>query len=333
MIDMDIRQDPLPGENCYIMALNNILDHQGFAKFLSVWKMCGLFYDRNTTNRIGALSPRDTSIQEELRIIHGIELSLHDSRDAIELMDKVIHLLDEDQPVIVFTDAYELPYHISYRRNHVKHCLTLLNYCDGEFQFLDDHHQVKGEIRLEVLQAAACLDHEKLHNRGGSYKARWLNCREASSQVGEKAFFDVLRHNVQLLSGQEGFLAYTGESHALSGLDAMDALLSDLERVRQTPAVIDDEVLSQIHHFITFVANSRYLYCEFLKEGIPYNNELHKLIEAYTESGQSWKVISNMALKTIYATNRSLLFDRMMNKFQEARAHELEALNIAKAML
>lgn len=332
MFEMEFRKNPLPGENCYIMALNNILDYKGFSKFLSLWKICGLFYDANPGHAIGILSPRDLSIQEEMRLIHGVELYTLSSDDVDEVISNVIRIIEDNEPVLVFVDAYELPYHLCYHKNHVKHCITLLDYRNDGFLFLDDHHQVKSELSHGILKAAMCLDHESINNKHGSFKARWIYCENASKDMNRENFLRVVRHNTSLLSGSDGVLDYVPDFHEQSGLDSISVLLEDLDAIDRSPRDLYAEELQGIHHYINFVANSRYLYCEFLKEGILYHHNVQHLIEKYSLSGQSWKIISNMALKMIYATDRAAMFNRLMNKFREAQSYEQEALNVGESI-
>lgn len=327
--DMQVRANPTSGENCYIMALNNVMDFKGFTKFLGVWKMCGLFYSRKPGKEIGELSPRDTSIKEELKLLHGIDLYQQDN-DSFEEIYPLIHdLLKNGQPVVAFADAFELPYHASYQRGHVKHCITLLGEEKDGLLFLDHHHKLKGVIKHDTLNTAMSMDEDKTGNVGGNCKIRWISCEHSRETISPEEFFQMIRHNRNILNGDEGLFQYEKDRHDVTGLKSAEYLLKDMRELAEPK----EEHWDMLYHHILFVANSRYLFSHFLLEGASCSTHVAPLAEMYRTSAQTWKLVANMALKGQYVDDPKSIYLRLMNKIREACGYEQQALEISDRLL
>ncbi|WP_028595945.1 hypothetical protein [Paenibacillus assamensis] len=336
--NMSVRSQKALGEDCYTLAINNILDHKGYKGFLSLWKHIGLFYVNNRNDQIGTLLPKHYSSKEELHLINNIIINVEASTDFDDFVQKIFYLLSINEPVVVYVDTFHFNKNINYSKIHMEHCITLIAHSDEYFVFLDDHYQIKDKIHINDLKEAVNISHFLDHtNEPYNCELEWLDCSRANKNITHDQFFHVINDNCTFLDGRiPNNNAFDPTLYKLFGIKSIHSFISDLEahRINENDDLAG-ETFSQLYTALSEVANSRYLYSEFLKEGKNFHDDISTLVEEINLCAQTWKVAANMALKGIYLpqSSRVLMFNRTLNKLKEAYINEEIALLSTKRIV
>lgn len=336
MISMNLATDRTPGEDCFTLALGNILKHKGFSKYLTIWKQCGLSYLKKSNEDFGSISPKYLSIKEELKLIHNIELQDNSSADFNIICNDILFHLKNGEPVIAYIDVHNFSSHSSFKKRHLMHCITLINYCNNNFTFLDDHHRIHDTIDQNSLKNAMNLN---WFYESETYNISSVDCRYALQEITETNLIRTIRNNLNILNGSHIDNHYKevlpNDSKCYFGINSVNYLIEDCNNYLLNNEFISTEVIDILYDGLSGVANSRYLYCEFLKEGVKFYAELSSFIDKYIECAQYWKVASNMLLKSknLEAYERTSIFMRMVNKLNEVFQLEKEALSLSESFI
>lgn len=232
-----------------------------------------------------------------------------------------------------------MQYNSLYQLLHSSHCIVLSDYTDGQFEFIDDFYHLKGNMDEQTLFEALDLGQTSLIREGTRYRYAILDVGSAVQQVKEREFYDMLHQNHEIMDGKSGQLVNQVEWYELVnphvGLPAIERYIDSTRQHMQDSSVLTEEYLDNMYGDLAGISNNRYLYGHFLREGMPYNPDIHQLVEAYEYAAQRWNLAANMTLKSQYLDmdSRYHMLNRVLSKIGEIIGIEQEAHNMVKILV
>ncbi|NEW05643.1 BtrH N-terminal domain-containing protein [Paenibacillus sp. SYP-B3998] len=327
-----------PGENCYTLAVSNILDYKKLEHYLSVWKQCGFIYQSDDINEIGIFIPRYLPLEEEVRLIDQIALTTYRSNETEAFINQLHAILDTGEPVITFVDNFELRYNSGYMSNHSFHCITILAYDEESYTFIDDYYQVKDKIIKEEFYRAIDLSPFLSYSENQRHGLAWIDCQHFSKIIERTSLFEVLQLNNNNLAGNDqgtSFVYASEQADVRSGIQNIEHFIQKYHAYMNEHGNLPSQYLDSFYYSFVSMANNRYLYAEFLQRGVHLADEIDALMNMYKEVAQSWKVAANMLLKSRHLKNdsQSKMLERMINKISTLQQEEQDALTFSSKII
>jgi hypothetical protein len=307
-----INSDKL-GSNCVVLSVENVLRYQNYHKRQLLWKQCGLSYIG--TNEFGKLTSRYLPLDEEIKKLTNIQTNNFCFQAPKDLINHISACTRKGILPIVMVDIYELPFNMYYQKRHIHHTL-IVSECDDKFcEVVDDAYHFVGKVPIENLLTAAQTD----------YIPKLSGFTLETSDIIEPTFddfLDIIKCNIDSL------LSSPSQESERIGVMAIKYFLREYSQLERT-----DQSLVHLYKMLSDVANSRYLYSDFLKftSSATYGETsqfLSDLSDTYWECGQDWHVAANMMLKGAMK-NRDVMYDRMLNKVNNLYNKEQHALNLS----
>lgn len=333
------RESSTEGEDCFTLCVSSILNYKEFSPFLAVWKQCGLLYSEDPERGNPKLAPSYMTVEQELRHIHRIDLQIRREHDQTDVVKQIMTHLHQNEPVIVWVDVFYLQYNSLYQVMHSAHCIVLSEYADGKFVFIDDFYHLKGSMDEQDLIQALDLGMTPLIREGTRFRYATLDITDAVRKVPERDFYAMLHHNQTILGGEsEELRSQSGWQELvrpLAGIAAIERYVQSTRSYMEHVTELTEEFLDNMYSDLAGISNNRYLYGHFLREGIPYDPELSKLIDNYDYAAQRWNLAANMTLKSLYQNvdRRHQMLNRALGKVQEIIAIEHQACEMGKSLV
>jgi len=338
-MNMQPRPEPYEGEDCFTLCVSSILAYHHIPDFCSVWKQCGIIYTEQGEEKSGRISPIYMSTEKDLHHIHHIQLQVYRTNDQHEVVSHIKQLLAQGEPVIVWLDVFDMKYNSLYQLRHFAHCLLLVGYTEGTFEFIDEFYHLKDTIDEQTLINALDLRQTEMIEEGTYYVYNVVDSTQAMMDVQENDIYDVIQMNLSVMESQYSSEVTTDHGQPLinasTGLTALDKYVDHIRASAIDVHVLTDDYVEQMYQDLSRMSNNRYLFTYFLQQGVIYNPAIEKLIHKYQYVAQRWKLISNMALKSQYAEGikRQQMLTRIVHKLEDIRLSERELVELSQYVL
>ncbi|UJF34495.1 BtrH N-terminal domain-containing protein [Paenibacillus hexagrammi] len=256
----------------------------------------------------------------ELPPVHDriqISMNIHDDGEAAD--KRLRELLDENKPVIVFVDLYDMPYHPACGKEHGLHAIVITGYDDeqGVYEVFDRYELSSGtnflgtipkeDIRRSRQALTPCSN-----PIAGSYnrpvRNLWIEMDEFRPvQLTRERLLDVVNRSCRRMEGGEVILGQ------ICGLERIDAFRQGL--LRRKEGAVDERFVyffrSYLNQNLKVIARSRRrfkVYLETIRELLP-EAATNAACEALEESAKRWDICANVCLKLGITKSLKLIDD------------------------
>lgn len=333
------RPEPQEGEDCFTLCVSSILAYYKIPDFCSVWKQSGIVYTEQGTENRGRISPIYMATEKDLQHIHHIHLHIYRTNDRSEVISHIKQLLIQGQPVIVWLDVFDMKYNSLYQLRHFAHCLLLVGYTEGQFEFIDEFYHLKDTIDEQTLINALDLSQTEMIEEGTHYVYNVVDSTQAIMDVQEHDIYNVIQMNLTVMESQYSNAITTDHGqplvNAYTGLQALERYMDQIRYCSANITLLTDEYVEQMYQDLSRMSNNRYLFTYFLQQGLIYNPLIETLIHKYRYVAQRWKLVSNMALKSQYVEGekRQQMLTRILHKLEDIRPLENELVEMSHMIL
>jgi hypothetical protein len=318
------------GEDCRVLSINSVLFNKGYDDFVSVWKQNSLYYLKEENSSYGFLYSKYMSFKEELGLAHNIQLNDFVSNSEVELIEYLNYLINCGEPIIIHVDTFSFSMNSNYGKQHLKHCIVIIGREGKKYIFIDDHYQTKGSIEQQDLIKAMDLSY---FNTPKKYKFEWINIEKANMKICCEDYLSVVELNVSHSNTFQSNILNL--SNSILGERAIDYAVRDYrDHIQKDDSNLNASFLYDLYLSFTRIANTRYLYSDFLKKLDGYYS-VEDLIYSVETSAQTWKVASNMALKSIYAKKerQKYMFLRICERIGNLNIIESKIVHFSNRLL
>lgn len=314
--------DPLngaAGADCIHASVFNILRFKGFTNYEEVWKQCGIIYTKQNRNELGVLRGKYMNFVDELHWIHRIRLVPFYTKNSDEFINGIINQLEQSQPVLIHVDVYNLVDNQFYKKKSTIHMITIVDYKNGIFTYLDETYIKKSTISRNNLLDASWVN----RNFEDQYNYFIVDLSEARiPEVSDR--YRVLDKNLQYLSGNVSKVQlrvleselYPHQPNIIVGINAIKMFLDDYKEVFSDFHISGGKYFDPIYLSFLNLSISHYRFAAFLAGNGEYSKLFHSTIEGLKDVSQEWKVASNMLIKALYKQDNSMV-DRMIIKVEK----------------
>lgn len=311
------------GADCRHTTVFNVLKFKGFRNFNEVWKQCGLIYTKKSQTEAGVLRGKFMDFVDELNWIHRIKIIPFFTKDRNEFLEGIKYQLDNEEPVLLHVDSYNLVGNQFYKLKSMIHMITLINYKGGMFTYIDETYLKKETITEEELSAAAWVN----RNFEDQYNYFILCLNKAKFAADVTDGYNVINRNKLYIEGtvrEEHILSlkelYRHQPYVWVGKEAIEKFMDDYRGTIYNLNNDNQINFDNIYLSLLDVSVSHYRFASFLKN-IDKNNTFKELVQILEEIAQEWKIASNMMIKAIYKKDLGMI-DRIVKKVENAKAYE-----------
>lgn len=308
------------GAECSHFSIYNILQYKGADILPGYFKQSGLYYIKEGLGTIGFLRSRFLTVQEELNMVHGVELiELKASKEKI-FLNNLKELLNIGEPVIISVDTYHLKSSIFYKERHVKHAIIISGYKNNNFYMIDDSYQYSGELdEIELINASKIIENDEIE-----FRYAYLNLENIRKHEDLGEHYNIINLNIKytdgLLSSQELKKLADYNNVDIDNLSVgINSVKEFLKKFQEDISIIvnnNSDFFYKLYQSFMEVSVGRYRYSEFLRELSIHGVGTIYLEEALKEISQDWQVVANMSLKCMIKKDFEVL-NRIQNKLEK----------------
>ncbi|CAH8249554.1 BtrH N-terminal domain-containing protein [Paenibacillus melissococcoides] len=143
--------DKIEGDDCFTLAISNILRYKGFTNYQSVYKQCAIVYYEGENNSLPLIRSRFMNITEELYFGHKIRIKKHKIEQPELFLTLIRSWIKQNEPVLIGVDPFYLPFSLHYQDRHTLHYITAIDFTKNMINIVDDSYNIKQEISDSVL--------------------------------------------------------------------------------------------------------------------------------------------------------------------------------------
>lgn len=327
--------DRLSGVNCAQLSVFNILKYKGFTHFPGIFKQCGLHYIKNKNDNIGFLRGKYMKAIDELKMVHGIELIELSVNDEQKLIKELKYYIQNDEPIMLSVDLFNLKDNLFYQKKHIKHVLLVVDFDNEYFKVVDDAYRYVGNLTYAELIKAATNDKNKGLN---NYEYAYISLENTIINPPHEEYEKVVNLNYTHLIGQVSekekvqIAKFSGVSknRIAVGVESIQKFIEDYQKYVIGGNIKDEELFYNLYLSFMEVAVSHYRYSMFLQEASTNKISSTSRVDMFQELSQDWQVAANMSLKCMYKGD-NVMINRIMNKLNNNKEKEVDYLKkIAK---
>lgn len=330
--------DDYIGVDCRHKSVLNVLKFKELYNFEYVWKQSGIFYNKYSQNEPGIIKGKYMKLQDELEMINNIHASSFKTKSKKELLHGLKATLSLQEPIILYVDTFNFVKNPYYQNKKMLHTITLTNYENGKFSYVDDTFFDTNQLSEEELVEAAWVTRAD----EGMYYYLTISILEAYLNLGIKDYLYVIDKNTRYMVGR---LSEAEKSElqlrqstikryptTVVGIEAINNFISDYNELLQREDVIPDKIYNMTYLTMMELSNCHFRYAEFLKPGIDLEEVFMELVELLQDAAQDWKISSNMMIKAMYKKDNSM-FHRMLGKVKKTIPKEQKIIELSDSLL
>ncbi|SDZ37921.1 hypothetical protein [Bacillus sp. 166amftsu] len=289
--------------SCFNIIIDSCLRRFGFNEVL-FWNQIGLYYKKENTN-ITLISSYKTF--SETLPMYGLAVEEKFYTNVNEFLSDIKNYLRTGISIGLEVDAYELPYCLSYRQQHLLHTFEIEGITKNAVKIVDHYYRYKGTVNWDILTKT--FDSTRKHFRTGPS----LFTLKKSGVLKINSPKKSIQENIKALNGE---IKYSNtDNTGISGLKAISSIKNDVINIISSTENQQEStsMLSEYFSKLKEVANSRYNFKNYLS----YYN-LKDAADLSEVSYQNWMAFANIILRFLYMKNKDTVKEKL-----NYRAHKI----------
>ena len=288
--------------SCHQILLSTYASHQKRNYDMIFAESWGFGYQENDYTFGISLRPGCQNRSEFLlEKFHGIKIK-YDQYTSKEILFDLFQSILPHSPIILFCDVFDCPWNISYRRNHIDHCI-LITGIDNKTKHLYvlDPYSTKDENMIEIDSIA------QKNGRISSFVTMPLNRLQTED------------YHLEIINS----LNHVRDSNFFLNLESFrndfqikfeEVILSEYTDIYAVPLIIN----------LRHIANQRYCYCLFLNKMIEQKLLDHSLLILMENIARKYGFLRISLIKQIMKKKNNNINSEIINEIanQEYEAYE-----------
>ncbi|OTQ85764.1 hypothetical protein BG30_09610 [Bacillus subtilis subsp. subtilis] len=305
--------------NCEQLVLTSLLKRdQTDININKLWSQMGLIIKDYCSDNF-TITPFYKSF--ETLLIENLNIELH----QFPLISNKKNLIDSLKSLLqnfclgMVVDIYEIPYCMYYKEQHELHMLEIIDYNHKEFIISDHYYNYYGIIDESSLMNSVYSIVDNFPDQ----KNIFFYLDTSNYQINEKTPLNSLKENIEILK-QENKLIEPNLLMGIESISTFNTLVYNLFIDESNKNL--NKRADYLHLMMKDVANSRFLYSEFLQYSF-CSYEIDNLIFQLQELSRMWSIASNLVLMAKVKGTYIELSKRIYNRISMLLNKEKNVLN------